>query len=230
MNMNKIELKANKRKITGRKVNSLRRQGLLPGNIYGKKIKSEEVQVNLKEFKKVFETAGETGLVELAVGSEKKPVLIHEVQLHPVSDEPIHVDFLQVDLKVKVTATVPVEVEGESPAEKSGIGTVVQQLSEIEVEALPADLPEKFVVDATKLAEVDQVVKVLDLAYDKAKVEIKTDSEAIVVKVEPPQKEEIIAPPPTPVAEEGAATAEEGKEVPAEGTEEQKPVEEKTKE
>lgn len=206
--MKAITLTAEKRKVTGRKVKKLRQEGILPGNVYGKKVKSEEVQVNFKEFKKVFEAAGETGLVELIIGSEKKPVLVHDVQLNPVSDEPIHVDFLQVDLKAKVTATVAVEVEGESPAEKTGIGTVVQQMREIEVEALPTDLPEKFVVDATKLEEVDQVVKVADLDYDKAKVEIKTDPEAIVAKVEPPQKEEVIAPPVVEVPEGEAAPAE----------------------
>lgn len=215
--MNKIILKAEKRKITGRKVSTLRKQGILPANVYGKKIKSEGLQVDLKEFKKVYEEAGETGLVELAIGKETKPVLIHDVQLNPVSDEPIHADFLQVDLTEKVTATVPVEIEGESPAEKSGIGTVVQQLNEIEVEALPANLPDRFVIDATKLEEVDQVIKVSDLAYDKSKVEVKADLEEIVVKVEPPQKEEVIAPPVAPVVEgevpaaEGEAPAEEQK-------------------
>lgn len=203
--MTALELKADKRKITGRKVKTLRKEGILPANVYGKKIKSEEVQVNAKEFKKVFGEAGETGLIELTLGSEKKPVLVHDVQLDSLTDEPIHVDFMQVDLKQKVTATVQVEIDGESPAEKGGIGTVVQLLSEIEVEALPADLPEKFVVDATKLEEVDQVVKVSDLEYDKSKVEVKVELDALVAKVEPPQKEEVIEAPAAP---EGEAPAE----------------------
>ena len=210
--MSAIELKAEKRKITGRKVKALRREGVLPANVYGKKIKSEEVQVNAKEFKKVFKEAGETGLIELTLGTEKKPVLVHDVQLDSITDEPIHVDFMQVDLKQKVTATVQVEIEGESPAEKSGIGTVVKLLNEIEVEALPADLPEKFSVDATKLEEVDQVVRVSDLDYDKSKVEIKAEPDALVAKVEPPQKEEVVEAP-APV--EGETPAE--GEVPAEG-------------
>lgn len=209
--MTTLALKAEKRKLTGRKVKKLRREGVLPGNVYGKKVKSEEVQVDIKEFKKVFDQAGETGLIDLTLGTTKKPVLVHDVQLDSVTDEPIHVDFMQVDLKEKVTATVPVEVEGESPAEKSGIGTVVKLLNEIEVEALPPDLPERFVVDASKLEEVDQAIKVSDLNYDKAKVEVKVDPEELVVKVEPPQKEEVIE---TPAPVEGETP--EGEETPAE--------------
>lgn len=217
--MQKKELKAEVRKISGRKVKNLRKEGLLPGNISGKKIKSEAVQVVLKDFEKIYKEVGETGLVTLQVGKEEKPVLIHNLQVNPVSDAPVHVDFLQVDLKEKVTAEVPVELVGESPAEKQGIGTVVQQLNEIEVEALPTDLPEKFEVDVTDLAEVDQAIYVKDLKVDRTKVEVKEDAEALVAKVEPPQKEEVVAPPPPAEGEvpaEGAVPAE-GGEVPAPG-------------
>ncbi|HJY98297.1 MAG TPA: 50S ribosomal protein L25 [Patescibacteria group bacterium] len=204
--MEKRELKAEIRKISGRKVKNLRKDGLLPGNVFGKKIKSQAIQVPLKDFVKVYKDVGETGLVTLAVGKEERPVLVHNLQVDPVKNTPVHVDFLQVDLKEKVTAGVPVELTGESPAEKQGVGTVVQQLMEIEVEALPTDLPEKFEVNVEALSEVDQAIYVKDIKVDRAKVEIKADAEALVAKVEPPQKEEVIAPP---VAAEG--------EVPAEG-------------
>jgi large subunit ribosomal protein L25 len=210
--MIKQTLKADARKIYGRKVKKLRKEGLLPGNIYGKKIKSEAVQVALKDFDKVFKEVGETGLLTLTVGKIEKPVLIHNLQVDPVSEEPVHVDFLQVDLKEKVEADVPVEITGESPAEKQAVGTVVQYINEIGVEALPMDLPEKFVVDTSELAEVDQSILVKDLKVDRAKVDIKIGEDEIVVKVEPPQKEEVIAPPaPT----EGEVPVE--GEVPAEG-------------
>ena len=181
--MQKKELKAEIRKVSGRKVKNLRKEGILPGNISGKKIKSEAIQVVLKDFEKVYKEVGETGLVTLLVGKEEKPVLIHNLQVNPVSDAPVHVDFLQVDLKEKVEADVPVELTGESPAEKQGIGTVVQYINEIKVEALPTDLPEKFTLDASLLAEVDQAVFVKDLKVDREKVEIKNDPEEIVVKV-----------------------------------------------
>lgn len=207
--MDKKLLKADERKISGRKVKTLRIKGLLPGNVYGNKIKSLGVQVDKKEFEQLYKEVGETGLITLQVGKEERPVLVNNVQKHPVTDEPIHIDFRQVDLKTKVTAEVPVEVIGESPAEKQGIGTVVQYLKEVEIEALPADLLEKFEVDTSGLSEVDQAIYVKDLKVDKSKVEIKTGGEEIVVKVEPPQKEEVIETPIVPVGAEG--------EVPAEG-------------
>ncbi len=199
--MQKLNLKSEHRELVGRKVKSLRSKGIVPANVYGNDIKSESLQLDRKQFEEIYKQAGETGLVELEVGKETKPVLIHEVQRHSVSGDILHVDFLQVDLKQKITANIPVEITGESPAEKSGLGTVVKQINEIEVEALPADLIEKFEIDASLLTEVDQAIKVSDLKYDKSKIEVKADMEAIVVKVEPPQKEEVIA---APVAVEGA--------------------------
>ena len=225
--MDKKVLKAEERKLSGRKVKTLRLQGLLPANIYGKKIKSTAIQVNLKDFEKLYKEVGETGLLDLEIGKDVRPVLIHNLQVNPKTDVLIHVDFLQVDLKVKVTAEVPVELVGESPATKQGIGTVVQQINDIEVEALPTDLPEKFEVSVETLTEVDQAIYVKDLKVDRTKVEIKTDPESIVVKVEPPQKEEVVETPIVPVGAEGEITPEgaatekpasEGAEVPKEET------------
>ncbi len=225
-----IELQAEARKVTGRKVKTLRSKGVTPANIYGKDVKSTSIQVKVKEFREVFKKAGETGIIEITIGKDKRPVLVHNVQVHPVTGDIIHIDFHQVNLKEKVSAQIPVEIIGESPAEKSGIGTVVLLMQELEVEALPTDFPDKFEVDATKLENVDQTVKVADLKYDKAKVEVKADPETIIVKVEPPQKEEVIvAPVAAEVPAEGeAAPVVEGEAAkPAEG---EKPAEEKKEE
>ena len=218
--MQKINLKAEKRQVLGRKVKKIRGEGFLPGNVYGKKVKSTAIQVQKDEFGKVFKEAGETGLVTLRVGNEEKPVLIHNVQLDPTTEDILHIDFLQVDLKEKVTAKVPVELVGESPAEKQGLGTVVTVQDEIEVEALPADLPEKFEINMSILTEVDQVICVKDIKVDSSKVSILDDSENILVKVEPLRKEEVEAPPvaeevpvegQAPVAAEGEVVSEEVK-------------------
>jgi len=192
--MDKKILKAESRKIEGRKVKRLRKEGVLPANVFGKKIKSKSITVKIDDFNSVFKDVGETGLVSLKVTGEKedRAVLISNVQLNPVSDLPIHVDFHQVDLKEKVTADVPVELVGESPAEKQSLGTVVLYIDEIEVEALPTDLPERLVVDVSKLERVDQSISVKDLDIERTKVEVKTSEDEIVVKVEPPQKEEIV--------------------------------------
>lgn len=219
-------LKTEKRDVLGRKVKRLRREGILPANVYGKKVKSQALQVTLADFKKVFSEVGETGLVDLKTSAkggsasgrngQTRPVLIHNVQLDPVTDEPLHADFLQVDLKEKVTATVPIEFRGEAPAEKQGVGIVVEQITEVEVEALPTDLPDQITVDISGLEKVDDAIHVKDLNVDRSKVELKEDPEGIVVNVAPPAKEEV-APPPeeVPGAEAEAAEAAEG-EAPAE--------------
>lgn len=223
--MDKHTLKAEKRTILGQKVKTLRKEGVLPANIYGKKVKSLAIQIPMNEFEKIYKEAGETGIIEMVVDKSKRPVLINNVQIHPVTDLPLHVDFLQIDLKEKVTADVPIDFIGESPAEKSGLGTVVQQINEIEVEALPADLPEKFEVDLSKLTKVDMAVLVKDLDVDKKKIEIKSDLAQILVKVEPPRKEEeVVVPVETEEeveAEEGEESTEEGK-VAEEGEKEEK--------
>ncbi len=198
----KNKLKAEKREIFGRKVNRLRKEGLIPSNIFGKKIKSEAVTVNAKEFEDIFKKAGETQIIDL----NGKSVLVSNMQTDPVSGLTLHVDFRQVDLTEKIEAKVPVEVEGESPAEKQNLGLAVQQIHEIEVEALPADLPEKIVIDISELVQVDQAIYVKDLKVDK-KVEIKTDLELIVVKVEPPTKEEVVEAPVVEVPVDGAVTS-----------------------
>lgn len=194
--MQKNILKAEKRKVLGRKVKKLRRGGVLPANIYGKKIKSLAIKLPSVDFEKVYKAIGETGIVKIIIGKQKRAVLVSNVQLDPVTDKPLHVDFHQVDLKEKTTADVPIELVGKSPAEKQSLGTVVQYIDEIEVEALPKDLPDKFEIDLSKLTEVDQAVQVKDLTVDKKKVEVKTEAEQIIVKVEPPRKEEKVAPPP----------------------------------
>jgi len=194
--MDKKILNAESRVIKGRKVKKLRKEGIVPANIFGKKVKSKAISIKLDDFKKVYREVGETGLINLEIKDkgqkEDRAVLISNVQMDPVSDIPVHVDFHQVDLKEKVTADVPVELTGVSPAEKQSIGTVVLYIDEIEVEALPGDLPEKFIIDISKLEAVDQAIYVKDLDIDKSKVEIKMDLEEIITKVEPPQKEEVI--------------------------------------
>jgi large subunit ribosomal protein L25 len=205
--MERPKLVAKKREIFGRKVKNLRNQGILPANIYGKKIKSEAVAINLKDFAKVYEEVGETGIVDLKIEEEKelRPVLIHNVQKHPVEETFLHADFHQVILTEKVTATIPVELIGEAPAETQKLGILVQVISEIEVEALPTDLPEHFQVDVSGLAKVDDAVLAKDIQVDRKKVELKIDENQIIAKIEPLAKEEVVAPPPVEEVPAGAA-------------------------
>ena len=218
----KVKLEVEKRKVIGKKVKLLRRDGLLPANIYGKKTKSLAVQLPAKLFLSVFKEVGESGLLDLKVGGEDaaRPVLVHDVHFHPVSNEPLHVDFYQVDLKEKVITKVPVEIIGESPAIKEKIGILIQPLSEVEVEALPGDLPEKIEVDISGLKAVDETITV-DQVKAPQGVQILTEAKEVLAKIEPPvTQEEIVVPPVEETAEgetpEGEVT--EG-EAPAEGEE-----------
>ena len=231
--MGKLTLKAEKRTLLGRKIKKIRQEGLLPANVYGKKVKSLALQLNAKEFAKIYQDAGETGMIDLTVTGENevRPVLIHNIQKDPVNEDFLHVDFRQVILTEKVTATIPVQITGEAPAETQKLGILVQQTSEIEIEALPADLPEHFVVDVSKLANVGETIFLKDLDIDRKKIEVKSDPEQIIVKIEPLAKEEVVAPPPTAEAPaEGAAPVEseaaKTEEAPA-GQTEEKPKEEK---
>lgn len=190
--MNRLQLQADVREISGRKVKSLRGSGIIPANIFGSDIESLAIQVQAKEFLKVFAEAGETGLIDVAISGAKRPVLVHDVTYHPVSSLPIHIDFRQVNLKEEITANVPVEIIGESPAEKQGIGTVVQVVNELAVTALPDQLPQSFVVDISSLTEIDQAIMVSDLSYDKEHVTIDVENpeEMVIVKVDELTKEE----------------------------------------
>lgn len=208
-------LEVEKRKLTGRKVKALRREGLLPANVYGKKIKSISVQAEAKEVEKVFDEVGETGLVDLKIKGEKeaRPVLLHNPQFHPVDDDLLHLDFYQVDLTQKVTADVSIELSGEAPAVEKGEGILVQLLSEVEVEALPTDLPEKFVVDVSKLEKLDDAITIADLKVDE-KVKVEAEKDQIIAKITE-QEEEIVEEAPVAEGEEaaeGEAAAEESKE------------------
>lgn len=208
----KVKLLVEKRKLNGSKVKLLRKQAILPANIYGRKVKSLAVQVDLKAFLPILKETGETGLVELKVKGEDKirPVLIHNVQYHAVNDKPLHADFYQVDLKEKVTTKIPVELVSESPAVKNKIGILIQPLNEIEVEALPTDLPEKIEVNISSLEKINDAVLLKEVKLDTG-VKVLSDVNQILVKIDPPAKEEEVAPVEEEV-KEGEEEKEEGKE------------------
>lgn len=207
--MERTKIEVEKRKITGKKVKKLRKEGLIPANIFGKELKSISVQVESKLFQKAFKEAGETALVDVKVGSEIYPSLIHNLQRDPKSDSVIHVDFHKVNLKEKVTTSIPVVLEGESPIVKSGEGLILQTIQEVEIECLPADIPQNIVVNSEELTEVGQSVHIKDLKIDKAKIEIKNDPEEVVATVQTAEMKEVVEETPV-TPEDVEATAEKG--------------------
>lgn len=218
-NMPNKQLAAKERKIFGRKVKQLRKQGKIPANVFGPKTKSKAVTIDKKTFMKVFDEVGETSLVNLEIEGEKeaRPVLITNLHLDPVTNEVLHADLHQVDLTAKTSADIPVETVGKAPAVDKG-GILVMLLNEIEVEALPTDLPEKFEIDVSALEEIGDSVLAKDLKLDRAKVELKVDDEEPIVTIQEPKEEE-----PEPVSvEEEAEGAEEAKGTDEEGEGEKK--------
>lgn len=225
MTQRKVEIIAKKRTITGAKVKKLRREGQIPASVYGKKVKSENLQIDEKKFLKVYEEAGDTKLVDLKLeGGEKYPVLIHQIQRHPVNGQVLTVDFLAVNLRETIKVKVPVVSIGDSPAVTDKIGALLQPLQEIEIECLPTDLPENLKIDISKLAKIGDVAKVSDIKIPD-KIKILTDAEQVVFTIsELVQKEkieEVVTPHEAEATEQ--KKVEEGEEGEGKGEEEGKP-------
>ena len=185
------KLSAKIRKEEGRKTNALKRAGRIPAIVYGHKIKNVLLDVDYKEFQKVYYKAGVNSLIELDVEGEKekKIVLIHDYQKDPVSDKVIHIDFFETSAKEEVEVNVPLVFEGVSLAVKDLGGTLVKNMSELEVKALPQNLPHEIKVSIDKLSTFQDRILVKDLILPKD-VKISAKPEEIVVSVVEPSKVE----------------------------------------
>jgi len=197
--MARPKLTVEKRTITGRKAKTLRREGLLPANLYGQNIKSQALKLNYQDFLTIFKKTGESGLINLAIGKSKstQPVLVGDIQIDPVTDKILHVDFRQVDLTKKAQVTVPIELVGHAPGAEEGEGILIQPLSEVEVEALPEKLPDHLEADVSSLKEINDAIRIADLEAGK-EITILADKEEVVAKLEAPTEEE---EEPTPAEE-----------------------------
>ncbi len=191
-----LTLRAKIRKEVGKKVKLLRKKGILPAVLYGPKIKSQPIKVDFKEFEQVFREAGESSLISLQVdpstasGQVKKGlVLIHETKQDPLSGKPIHIDFYQPILTEEVEATVPLVFEGEPPAVKELGGTLVKEIQELTVKALPQNLPHEIKVNVGGLKVFEDEIMIKDLELPKD-VKIKREPDDIVALVMPPEKVE----------------------------------------
>jgi len=194
MTKEKHEIKVENRTALGRKVKKIRKQGFIPATIYGKGLESKSVQFVKTELEKLFEEVGESTLVNLILEKESLPILFRNPQYHVIEGDLIHIDCYKVNLREKISAMVPLEFVGESQAVKDG-NTLVTVTDEIEIEALPADLPEKIEIDLSKLENLESMITVADLSIDTDKLEIKTDKEQLIAKVEEPRaEEEVVAP------------------------------------
>lgn len=190
-----ISLDAKIRKELKKKVKNLREKEILPSVLYGPGLENLNLELDLKEFKKVYETAGESSLIELIVDKKKFLVLIHALELDVLSQEPVHVDFYQPKLDEKITVTVPLVFEGEAPAVKELSGTLVRNIQEVEVKALPQNLPHEIKINVEGLKTFEDNIQVKDLPLPQG-VEIAREPQDIVAFVAPPEKvEEELAKP-----------------------------------
>jgi len=202
-----LTLSSKIRKEVGKKVKSLRQQGILPAVLYGHKIKNLNLELDLKEFEKIYKEAGESSLITLVIAKgkdeaeasslslnveEKKQkflVLIHDIQFDHLTEKPIHIDFYQPELKEEVEVTVPLIFEGEAPAVKDLGGTLVKNISEVEVKALPQNLSHEIKVDIGNLKTFEDNILIKDLIVSK-EVKILKEPEEIVAAVARPEKVE----------------------------------------
>ena len=220
-----ISLRAQTRTVKGKKVGALRRQGLVPGNIYGRGVESLPVQIDVRDFRDALASAGHSTVVDVHVfgasGQEDgklHPVLIEKVSTHPATGKVQHVDLRQVDLNRPVRAAVQVVLTGESPAVKNEGGVLVHPLDNIEVEALPRALPHEIEVDISVLAELDQAITIADLRLPPG-VTVFNDPTTVVAQVIASKLEQEVAAEEAEAAAEAAEAAAEAGEEPAEGAE-----------
>jgi len=186
------------REITGKKVKTLRQKNVLPAILYGPEIKNLNLTIDLKEFEKIYEEAGESSIINLKVENKKEkpdeiPAMIKEVVSDSLTQKFLHVDFYQPRLKEKIEVTIPLVFEGEAPAVRELGGVLVKNISEIEVKALPQNLPKEIKVDVSGLMTFDDYIEVKDLKLP-SEVEVLKDATEVVALVTPPEKEEIVEP------------------------------------
>ena len=186
----RIKIELENRTLTGKKVNRLRREGLLPATVYGKGVGPFTVQMNLRTFNDVYRKAGRTGLIDLAIpGQVGVSAFVHSLQRHPVSRSILHGDFLAVDLRVEVTVEVPVHIVGEPEIVRRGDALLNQVLTSLAVHALPADIPSFVEVDISGLDSLEKSIHVSDIVLP-TKGTIVTPAEELVVSLTPARESE----------------------------------------
>jgi large subunit ribosomal protein L25 len=232
--MARTELQVETREIKGKKVATLRRSGVLPGNVFGRGLDSVAVQMTAEAMEKTLRGSSVNEVIDLKITGERsaRPVVIQRIQRHPLTSAALHADFFQVSLREKMRADVPLVVVGQSEAIDTYNGVLVTALEALHVEALPLDLPARIEVDITPLAELESSVHVRDLVVP-SNVTVLTDSEVVVVKVAAPrvalEEEEEAAAAAEEAEEEAAAeAAEEGEEQPSAEAASESEVEEKS--
>lgn len=201
--MEKITLKATHRTVTGKQVGQLRRAGLLPAVIYGHNFPAAAISLDLREASKVLNNITSSSIINIDLEGKVNAVLVRERQRDYIRNVFTHIDFQAVSLTEKLRTNVSIHLTGIAPAVKDFSGVVVNNLEKVEVECLPQDLPERFVIDISKLVNIGDSIYVKDLVVSDKVAILTPEDETIVVvtaTAEEPVVEEVVA--------EGAAEVE----------------------
>ena len=175
-------------------LDALRAEDQIPAVVYGPKHDSLSIAIDARAFTKAFKEAGESTTITLDIEGEKVETLVQDVMHHPVKEQFLHVDFLAIDSSKPVEVAVPLEFEGVSNAVKTGLGSLVKVLHEVEISALPKDLPHGLIVDISSLENVDSQIFVSDIKLPVG-VTLVTPGEEVVATIAVAQEEEEVAAP-----------------------------------
>ena len=185
-----IKLELEPRDLLGKKVQRLRRAGIIPVHLYGPDSDSRPLQCQSQRLIQVLSLAGGNTAIEITIQGESgsKLAFAREIQWEPMRDTILHVDFLLADINRPVTAQVPIVLIGESAGARSVGGSIVHQLRQLDVQALPLEMPGQIEIDLSVLTEADGVIRVSDINLS-ANVTVLTDTEELVIRIELPRAE-----------------------------------------
>ncbi len=192
-----MKLPTAQRTTLGKKTKNLRKEGLIPAELFGPGSENKHLSVPEKVFVNVFKEAGKSTIIDLEIEGESKavPVLIHNVQIHPLTRKPLAIDFYRVRADTKIHTEVPIEFTGIAPIISEGF-VVVKALNEIEIEAFPQHIPHTIEVDLSKLKQEGDTLYVKDLTLPK-NIELITLSDTAVATTSKKQEEEEETPAPS---------------------------------
>lgn len=208
----RVSIAAAPRTILGKQVKRLRREGRLPGNVFGRGLESVAIDIDTREFLRNLRSAGIRGMFELKIEGEASAryVIVRGLTRYGGTGDPLHVDFFQVDPNRPITSHVPLRLVGNAPAVTDLAGTLVQSLDTVNIKSLPLDIPEAIEADVAKLKSFDVSLTVGDVVAP-AGVEILTDPSIPVATVTPPRLR-VTSEEEGEQAEEGAEAGEEAAE------------------
>lgn len=183
--MAEFQLVAEARQTLGKRNRQLRREGYVPGVVYGPSTDSLSVQFPYRAVEVTLMNAGGTNLIDIELDGETYPSLAREVQRDVVRGDILHVDFLAVDQTQRISVEVPIIMQGESPVVAAREGILITGRSSLTLEVFPSDIRDRILIDLTPLAELGAEVLVGDLTFGE-NVTVHNDPNEMLAKIVQP--------------------------------------------